>query len=78
MKREGSGSRVSVCAEPCSRQVGCILVAMKDFFIEDAARFDNATVTTYFVLTSMQVREKKQGGAVSGADGERQDGIARG
>src|ERR1700722_20266788 len=35
---------------------------MKDFFIEDAARFDNATVTTYFVLTSMQVRDKKQGG----------------
>src|SRR3984957_14839039 len=35
---------------------------MKDFFIEDAARFDNSTVTTYFVLTSMQVRDKKQGG----------------
>ncbi|WP_433984899.1 OB-fold nucleic acid binding domain-containing protein [Tunturiibacter empetritectus] len=35
---------------------------MKDFFVEDAARFDNATVTTYFVLTSMQVRDKKQGG----------------
>jgi 3'-5' exoribonuclease len=42
--------------------VGCILDAMKDFFIEDAARFDNATVTTYFVLTSLQVRDKKQGG----------------
>jgi 3'-5' exoribonuclease len=35
---------------------------MKDFFIEDAARFENATVTTYFVLSSMQVRDKKQGG----------------
>src|ERR1700761_7908892 len=39
-----------------------ILVGMKDFFVEDAARFDNATVTTYFVLTSMQVRDKKLGG----------------
>jgi 3'-5' exoribonuclease len=35
---------------------------MKDFFIEDAVRFENATVTTYFVLSSMQVRDKKQGG----------------
>jgi 3'-5' exoribonuclease len=39
-----------------------ILVEMKDFFVEDAARFENATVTTYFVLSSMQVRDKKQGG----------------
>src|SRR5271156_5414585 len=35
---------------------------MKDFFIEDAARFENGTVTTYFVLSSLQVRDKKQGG----------------
>jgi 3'-5' exoribonuclease len=35
---------------------------MKDFFIEDAARFENITVTTYFVLSSMQVRDKKLGG----------------
>jgi 3'-5' exoribonuclease len=35
---------------------------MKDFFIEDAARFDSATVTTYFVLSSLQIRDKKQGG----------------
>jgi 3'-5' exoribonuclease len=35
---------------------------MKDFFIEDAVRFDNATVTGYFVLSSLQIREKKQGG----------------
>lgn len=35
---------------------------MKDFFIEDAAKFDCTTVTTYFVLSSFQVREKKQGG----------------
>jgi len=39
-----------------------ILVEMKDFFIADAARFDNTTVTTYFVLSSLQVRDKKQGG----------------
>jgi 3'-5' exoribonuclease len=35
---------------------------MKDFFVEDAVRFENTTVTTYFVLSSMQVRDKKQGG----------------
>ncbi len=39
-----------------------MLDAMKDFFVEDAARFDCAAVTTYFVLSSLQVREKKQGG----------------
>jgi 3'-5' exoribonuclease len=35
---------------------------MKDFFIQDAAKFDNALVTSYFVLSSLQLREKKQGG----------------
>jgi 3'-5' exoribonuclease len=35
---------------------------MKDFFVEDAAKFDNGTVTTYFVLSSLQARDKKQGG----------------
>jgi len=39
-----------------------MLVTMKDFFIVDAAKFDNEAVTSYFVLSSMQVREKKQGG----------------
>lgn len=39
-----------------------ILIAMKDFFIADAPRFENATVTSYFVLSSLQVRDKKQGG----------------
>ncbi len=39
-----------------------MLNAMKDFFVEDAPKFDSATVTTYFVLSSLQVREKKQGG----------------
>jgi 3'-5' exoribonuclease len=35
---------------------------MKDFFIADAAKFDNESVTSYFVLSTLQVREKKQGG----------------
>jgi 3'-5' exoribonuclease len=35
---------------------------MKDFFVEDAVRFENASVTTYFLLSSLQVRDKKQGG----------------
>ena len=35
---------------------------MKDFFIADAAKFDNELVTSYFALSSLQVREKKQGG----------------
>lgn len=35
---------------------------MKDFFIVDAAKFDNEPVTSYFVLSSLQVREKSQGG----------------
>ena len=35
---------------------------MKDFFIADAAKFDNETVTSYFALSSLQVREKRQGG----------------
>jgi 3'-5' exoribonuclease len=35
---------------------------MKDFFIADAANFDNEVVTSYFALSSLQVREKKQGG----------------
>ncbi len=35
---------------------------MKDFFVEDAARFENETVTTYFVLSTLQIRDKKMGG----------------
>jgi 3'-5' exoribonuclease len=35
---------------------------MKDFFVADAPRFDNTVVTSYFVLSSMQVRERRQGG----------------
>ena len=35
---------------------------MKDFFIADAANFDNQVITTYFCLSSLQVRDRKQGG----------------
>ncbi len=35
---------------------------MKDFFIVDAPKFENANVTSFFILSSLQVREKKQGG----------------
>jgi 3'-5' exoribonuclease len=35
---------------------------MKDFFIADAAKFDNASVTTYFAISSISVRDKKTGG----------------
>ncbi len=34
---------------------------MKDFFVVDAPRFENARVTTYFVLASVQTRERKGG-----------------
>jgi 3'-5' exoribonuclease len=35
---------------------------MKDFYIADAARFENQSVTSYFCLASIGVREKKGGG----------------
>lgn len=35
---------------------------MKDFFIADAPRFDNAVVTSFFVLSSLQLRDRRQGG----------------
>ncbi|RXH56075.1 MptB, dihydroneopterin 2, 3 -cyclic phosphate phosphodiesterase [Granulicella sibirica] len=37
-------------------------MAMKDFFIADAAKFENAVVTTYFALATLQVRDRKGGG----------------
>jgi len=39
-----------------------MLGSMKDFFIADAAKFENAQVTTYFAVSSFSVREKKSGG----------------
>ncbi len=35
---------------------------MKDFFVADAPRFENQNVTTYFCISSLQVRDRKQGG----------------
>ncbi|ADW68180.1 3'-5' exoribonuclease YhaM family protein [Granulicella tundricola] len=35
---------------------------MKDFYVKDAARFDNTAVTTYFCLNQIQVRDRKGGG----------------
>ncbi|MDP9049361.1 MAG: HD domain-containing protein [Acidobacteriota bacterium] len=34
---------------------------MKDFFIEDAPKFDGVSVTTFFVISSLSVRDKKTG-----------------
>jgi 3'-5' exoribonuclease len=39
-----------------------MLGSMKDFFIADAAKFDGASVTTYFAVSSLSVRDKKTGG----------------
>lgn len=55
MGRGALTSRPSFCGQR-------ILIAMKDFFIADAPRFDNAVVTSFFVLSSLQVRERRQGG----------------
>jgi 3'-5' exoribonuclease len=35
---------------------------MKDFFVADAPKFDNATVVTYFAIASLSIRDKKTGG----------------
>ncbi len=35
---------------------------MKDFYIADAPSFDNQSITSYFCLSSLSVRERKQGG----------------
>ena len=35
---------------------------MKDFFVADAPRFENETVTSFFSLASLSVRERKGGG----------------
>ena len=37
-------------------------MAMKEFFVGDAGRFENAVVTSYFALASVQVRDRKGGG----------------
>jgi len=35
---------------------------MKDFFVVDAAKFDGQSVTSFFAISSMSLREKKGGG----------------
>lgn len=35
---------------------------MKDFYVKDAAKFDNAVITSYFCIAQIQMREKKGGG----------------
>ena len=35
---------------------------MKDFYIADAVKFENANITSFFVLASVQLRDRKQGG----------------
>ena len=35
---------------------------MKDFFIADAARFDNQSITSFFCITSIGTRDRKGGG----------------
>ena len=35
---------------------------MKDFFIADAAKYENTNVVSYFALATLQVRDRKQGG----------------
>jgi 3'-5' exoribonuclease len=39
-----------------------MLGCMKDFFIADAPKFDGESVTTFFALSSLSVRDKKGGG----------------
>lgn len=35
---------------------------MKEFFVRDAARFENQVITSFFSLASLQVRERQKGG----------------
>jgi 3'-5' exoribonuclease len=35
---------------------------MKDFYVADAAKFDNMVITTYFAIATLSVRDKKGGG----------------
>jgi 3'-5' exoribonuclease len=39
-----------------------ILIVMKDFFVADALKFEGSSITSYFVLSTLQTREKKTGG----------------
>ena len=35
---------------------------MKDFFVADAPRFENQSITSYFSLSSLSLRDRKGGG----------------
>jgi 3'-5' exoribonuclease len=35
---------------------------MKEFYVADAVKFENEFITSYFALSSLQVRDRKQGG----------------
>jgi 3'-5' exoribonuclease len=39
-----------------------LTAAMKEFFVSDAAQFENQSVTSFFCIASVQVRDRKQGG----------------
>jgi 3'-5' exoribonuclease len=43
---------------------------MKDFFIADAARFENQPVTSYFLIASISARDRKPGGGGSSANAQ--------
>ena len=35
---------------------------MKEFYVQDAPRFENTVITSYFCVSQMQKRDKKTGG----------------
>jgi 3'-5' exoribonuclease len=39
-----------------------MLASMKDFFVADAAKFDGQSITSFFAISTMSLREKKGGG----------------
>ncbi len=45
-----------------SRALETYAGCMKDFYVVDAAKFDNKAVTSFFAVSSLSVREKKTGG----------------
>jgi 3'-5' exoribonuclease len=59
---QGSGFRVKCFPELRERRWRVILVGMKDFFAADAGSQENLVVTSYFVLTSLELRDRRQGG----------------
>src|ERR1700729_4089040 len=56
-----SGTRAANPSLLLQRQPDYPQVIMKDFYVHDAPRFENAIVTTYFCLSQLQLRAKKSG-----------------